>query len=48
MNNKKETAFSKAKEIINRHKGIIRTKDAIKAGIHPEHFINFVIKENLK
>ncbi len=34
MNSKKETAATKAIGIINQHNGIIRTKEAINAGIH--------------
>lgn len=35
MSDEKETALMKAVKIINGHKGIIKTKDAINAGIHP-------------
>jgi len=35
MNNKKITALKKAIKIINQHNGIIKTKKAIHAGIHP-------------
>jgi len=34
MCNKKETADTKAIGIINQHNGIIKTKEAINAGIH--------------
>lgn len=35
MNNKKDTAIDRAIKIINQHNGIIKTKGAINAGIHP-------------
>jgi len=34
----KETSMTKALKIISQHNGIIRTKDAIKEGIHPRVF----------
>jgi predicted transcriptional regulator of viral defense system len=38
MNDVKETVTTKALKIISQHNGIIRTKDAIKEGIHPRVF----------